>query len=89
MVVLAQEERYTRLFAEDAGREVQVDGEVEERVCLAPRDEGYPTWAVGVSVEAGQVERGGREAQGVWVAGGRDGVVLCDGRAPVDEVWGD
>lgn len=56
---------------------------------MAAGDEGLAAGTGRVAVCACEVELGGFEAEGIGVAGGRDGVVFLDWWAPVDEVWGD
>ena len=52
MVVLREEECYARFFVEGRGSEVEVAGEVEKGVDLAAGDEGLPSRAWRVAVDA-------------------------------------
>jgi len=86
VVVLAEEERDAGFFLCCFGVVVEYEAVCEERVDLAPADEGDAAWAVGVAVKACEIEFGGLEFEPVFLAGRRDDVVFFDGWAPVDEV---
>lgn len=89
MVVLCEEGGDAGLLTLPGGGEVEGDGEAEERVLLAPGDEGLAGGAGVVTVEGGEIEARGEQTEGVGVGRGRGRVAGGDGEAPVGEVSGE
>jgi hypothetical protein len=87
MVVLCQEKGYSRFLIPCCRCIVEIEGKVEEGIDLAAGDKGLTAWARRVAVETSQIEAGRLQAEAVNMFWWRDGIVLGDWWAPVDEMW--